>query len=237
MRLFNGKPGSTIYQEFWDEVQSLFDEYTASVQERRHGTVLYLPFAISVRELIERVKKRKPDVKTPSEEWVRLQFQPKNPCSLASMAHTGRFDIKYQVQRRQLRGNHDDSKYVFHQQRYIKEFAIRYRDHTILISADDKAVVPIGEPDHAVSTGVRAHNPSLGPSDPNTPITALDHDWKIAGLVPSVNLFVEIPDSAKQTFFSGQPLVTLKDRVFQKSSPQDMAQNYLPKSKTVSLIL
>ena len=194
MRLFNGKEGSTVFDEFWNEVQSLFDEYIASVHERRHGSVLYLPFAISIRELIERVKRRKPDVKVPSEEWVRLQFQPKNPCSLAAMAHTGRFDIKYQVQRRQMRGNHDDSKYVFHQQRYFREFAVRYNTHTTLISADDKAVIPIGEPEHAISTGVRAHNSSLGPSDPNVAISALDHDWKIAGIVPSVNLFVEIPE-------------------------------------------
>ena len=219
MRSINGKVGSTVFDEFWDEVQALFDEYTASVQERRHGSVLYLPFAISIRELMERVKKRKPDIKVPSAEWVRLQFQPKNPCSLAAMAHTGRFDIKYQVQRRQLRANHDDAKYVFHQQRYLKEFAVKFREHTIMVSADDKAVIPVGEPEHAVSTGVRAHNKSLGSSDPNTAITALDHDWKIAGIVPSVNLFVEIPESSKDTFFSGQPTVTLKDRIFQKSGP------------------
>ena len=120
MRILNGKQGSTAFNEFWDEVQSLFDEYTASVQERRHGSVLYLPFAISIRELMERVKKRKPGIKVPSPEWVRLQFQPKNPCSLRAMCHTGRFDIRYQVQRRQLRANHDDAKYVFHQQRYLK---------------------------------------------------------------------------------------------------------------------
>ena len=88
-----------------------------------------------------------------------------------------------------------------------------------MVSADDKAVILVGEPEHAVSTGVRAHNKSLGASDPNTPITALDHDWKIAGIIPSVNLFVEIPESSKETFFTGQPTVTLKDRIFQKSGP------------------
>ena len=88
-----------------------------------------------------------------------------------------------------------------------------------MVSADDKAVIPVGEPDHAVSTGVRAHNQALGASNSETPITALDHDWKIAGLIPSVNLFVEIPESSKDTFFCGQPNVTLKDRIFQKSSP------------------
>ena len=134
LRCMNGDPGSTVYNDFWKELDSLFTEYQAAVHERRHGNVLYLPFAISIRELIDRVKMRKPDIKIHSEQWVRLQFQPKNPLSLS---HTSRFDIKYQVQRRQLRANHDDSKYVFHQQRYAKEFAVKYRDQYIFVSADD----------------------------------------------------------------------------------------------------
>ena len=48
----NGK-NVTNFGEFWDEVDKLFSEYEASVHERRHGTFLYLPFAISVRELVE----------------------------------------------------------------------------------------------------------------------------------------------------------------------------------------
>ena len=68
------------------------------------------------------------------------------------------FTLPYQIQ-----ANHEDSKYVFHQQRYLREFAVKFRDHWSLISADDKAVIPVGEPGHAVSTDVRAHNiPHLG---------------------------------------------------------------------------
>ena len=65
---------------------------------------LYLLFAISVRELIEWVQKRKPGILTPSEEWVRLQFYPENLQHKSSFKHTGRFNIntwfnrdKYQV--------------------------------------------------------------------------------------------------------------------------------------------
>lgn len=78
LRALNGKPNSTKFYEFWDEVHKLFSEYEGSVHERRHGTYLYLPFAISIRELIDRVRKRKPDIAFPSEEWVRLQFVPSN---------------------------------------------------------------------------------------------------------------------------------------------------------------
>ena len=67
----------TNFREFWNEVDKLFSEYEASVHERRHGTFLYLPFAISVRELVERIKKRRPEIAVLSEEWVRYNFPQK----------------------------------------------------------------------------------------------------------------------------------------------------------------
>ena len=39
---------------------------TSSVQERRHGSFLYLPFVISIRELIGRIMKRRPAILVPS---------------------------------------------------------------------------------------------------------------------------------------------------------------------------
>ena len=99
----NGNLGSTVFDAFWDEVQQLFNEYTLSVHERRHETHLYLPFAISIIELIDRIKERKPEIKVPSNKWVRLQFQPRNPSSEVAFSYAGRFPIKFQVQGRQLR--------------------------------------------------------------------------------------------------------------------------------------
>ena len=52
----NDFKGSAKFDEFWAEVDKLFDEYTASVHERRSNTGLYLPFAISIGDLIKRVK-------------------------------------------------------------------------------------------------------------------------------------------------------------------------------------
>ena len=79
-------------------------------------------------------------------------------------------------------------------------------------------LLPVGEPAHPIYTGVHAHNASLGPSS-GAKIGALDHDWKIAGVISSVNLFTEIPDTITSSFFSGTPNVTLKDHMFEKSSP------------------
>ena len=68
------------------------------MQERSHGDITYLPFSISIRELTEQVQKRKPGIFTPSEEWARLQFCPKNARHKSSFKYTGRFNIKYIVQ-------------------------------------------------------------------------------------------------------------------------------------------
>ena len=213
----NGKPDSTQFDDFWNEVHALFEEYQAAVHERRHESVLYLPFAISIRELIERVKKRKPEIAVPSAEWVRLQFSPKNPYCENAMKHTGRFPIKFIVQRRQMRSEHGDSKYAYVQYQYGKEFAVKFKDDCIMVCADDKAIIPVGEPDHAVSTGVRAHHRSLGSA--NKSVVALDHDWKIAGVISSVNLINEIPEQVDKSFFGGNVFVSVKDRIFEKSSP------------------
>ena len=98
--------------------------------------------------MIDHIKERKPELKAPSEEWVRLQFQPRNPSSEVA------FSIKFQVQCQQLKATHADRKYVYHQQCYVKEFAAQFKQNCKFVSADDKAKIPIGEPHHTVSTGV-----------------------------------------------------------------------------------
>ena len=143
-RKLNGKTG-TSFTEFWDEVNKLFTEYEGFVQERMHGSFLYLPFVISIRELSDSVMKRMPGILVLSAEWVRLQFAPRNTHLRSALFHTGRFDMKFQVQRRQMRSQHEDAEYVYHHQLYAKEFAIRFKDYCSFISSDDKALIPVGE--------------------------------------------------------------------------------------------
>ena len=66
LRALNGDPKSAKFDEFWNEIEILFNEYQTAVQERRHGSTAYLPFAISIRELVERIKIRKPGIVAPS---------------------------------------------------------------------------------------------------------------------------------------------------------------------------
>ena len=85
------------------------------------------------------------------------------------------------------------------------------------MSVDDKAIVPVGEPNAPISTGVCGHNRSLVPSQ-GPQLEALDHDFHLHGIVPSVAFHVDIPESASDTFYTGQPFVTNKNKVTQSSS-------------------
>ena len=75
-----------------------------------------MPIAISVRHLREmiadRLSQRFPDEKKgiPSEEWIQLQFWPRNPYGHSALHHTGQFNVKFSVQIQQLRKDHPDSK-------------------------------------------------------------------------------------------------------------------------------
>ena len=50
-------------------------------------------------------------------------------------------------------------------------------------------------------------------------LAALDHDWHVAGVVPSVMFVSEIPKSPYDSFYNGKVFVTSKDRIFMPSSP------------------
>lgn len=87
LRRSNGNPKSNLFDSFWDELQCYLDEIAPAVDERRHGDILHMPFAISIRHLREIITQRlqqkfQDDVPAvPSSEWLRLQFWPTNQFS------------------------------------------------------------------------------------------------------------------------------------------------------------
>ena len=100
---------------FWDELSVYLEEVNPTVDDRRHSSVLHMPVAISLCHLRDTVKERLQqkhpqlqEIECPSLEWLRLQFWPRNPYSTAALRHTGRFDLKFGVQVRQLRHSHPD---------------------------------------------------------------------------------------------------------------------------------
>ena len=104
----------TRFDVFWAECDKfLTEEIGTSVDDRRHGLMVHMARAISIRDLVCQVKARCPeDTAIPSPEWVRVQFWPKTPSSKASVHHTGRFRLKFMVQQRQWRRYHVDARYA-----------------------------------------------------------------------------------------------------------------------------
>lgn len=147
LRVLNGRPESTQFDAFWEEVDKLVVE-NAAVQERRHGDCMYLPIAMSIEDLKNMVSSRLPEgTLIPSAEWIRLQFWPSNPYANIAIHHTGRFNLKYKVQSRLLRISHEDCHYVAALYKYQKNMAVLLREHSMFAYVDDKANVPIGKSD------------------------------------------------------------------------------------------
>jgi hypothetical protein len=84
-------------------------------------------------------------------------------------------------------------------------------------SPDDKAIMPVGEPGQPGLTGARPRNGGID-LDPKNNI-ALDHDLHVAGIVPSVCLIIDVPENSKDSFYSGKVHVTIKEKLFEPSSP------------------
>ena len=218
LRTTNRKPSSTHFDQFWAELQAYMDEIKHAVDDRRHGDTLHLPFAISVRHLQEvisgRLREKHPGdcPPIPSLEWIRLQFWPFNQYTIRALKHTGWFNVKFAVQVRQLHRDHQDFRYVRALLQYVRAFAVHFRFYCQYVSVDDKATIPIGDPSCPLSTGVRGHNRSLvslsGPQ-----LHALDHDFHVCRVIPSVAFVVDIPESSADSFFSGQPFVVCKDKL------------------------
>ena len=76
----------------------------------------------------------------------------------------------------------------------MKSFAVQFRSHCQYVSVDDKATIPIGEPDCPISTGVRGHNRFLVCLD-GPQLLRLDHDFHVHGIVPSVAFLLMYPRS------------------------------------------
>ncbi len=139
-----------------------------------------------------------------------------NKHSHSSVKFTGRFNLRFKVQRRTLRSNHEDSYYTATLFKYLKQFAVKFRDFTLLLSCDDKHNVQVGEPRHPVAALDRGKR-VLGCE--GIPIVALDHDFTKSKITPSVTLVVDIPNSPLESFYRGKVYIHVKDSIFSPSSP------------------
>ena len=74
--------------------------------------------------------------------------------------------------------------------------------------------MPAGEPGRPVGSVVRPHNSSFAPANEGPVLNALDHDFAVCGVVPSVIFKSEIPENAYSSFFEGTAFVTCKGKIW-----------------------
>ena len=119
------------------------------------------------------------------------------------------------IQSRQFRQTHIDCHYASALFRYQKEFAIKFKEHTVFVSMDDKHTCKVGEPGHPVAAIERRKHVIAGL---NESFQAPDHDFTKFSLTASVSLVVDLPDHINGSFYDGQVYVTFKENCFEPSS-------------------
>lgn len=104
--------------------------------------------------------------------------------------------------------------------------AVKYRDNAVMCCLDDKAIVPVREPEIQISTGVRGHNKVLAPLS-GSHLSACDHNFHTCGIVPSVVMISTIPENSSDSLFNGTVHVSVKDKIFQPSTAMRHATELL----------
>jgi len=209
---------ATKFDVFWEECgRFLNEDIGIAVDDRRHGEITHLARAISVRDLVEQVKVRCPSgTSIPSVEWTRLQFWPKTPAAKSSLHYTGKFKMKFMVQQRQWRRSHVDAHYAAAIFRYMREYALKLHEFCEFVCIDDKHKLKIGEPNCPVAAAERGRRVAVRA---NESLMVTDHDFTKFGLIPSVILLLDIPEEISGSWYCGKVFVSLKDSVFEPSSP------------------
>lgn len=79
--------------------QYLENVVETAVDESRHDQFTHMAKAMSVPDLLRQVKEICPkNTPIPSEQWLRLQFAPKNFSAVTSLQFTKDLKVKFQVQ-------------------------------------------------------------------------------------------------------------------------------------------
>ena len=210
------KNGQDHFGIFWDKCNKFLTSCT-SVHERRHSTISFMAKAVSVCDMIEQVTKLCPaGIPIPSESWVRFNFCPQNPQPKVASRYTCHLNAKHMVQKRQFRKSHSDSHYCASIFRYLRDYAVKYRDMVTFACIDDKHLAKVGEPNFPVAAVERGKEVIVSL---NETFLVGDHDFCKFSLIPSVVFINEIPPTCEGSWYIGQVYDGIKDAVFEASSP------------------
>jgi hypothetical protein len=120
------------------------------------------------------------------------------------------------VQKRQFRKFHPDAHLCAAIFRYMREYAVCFRDVSIFACIDDKHRVKVGEPGFPIATAERGKEVIVSL---NETFVVGDHDFAKFSLIPSVVLLIDIPETMEGSWYTGDVFIGLKDAVYQPSSP------------------
>ncbi|KAI8490498.1 hypothetical protein Bbelb_317660 [Branchiostoma belcheri] len=103
---------------------------------------------------------------------------------------------------RQLNHDHVDAHYAAAIFKYLKSFAVKFREYTALVFMDDKhGRVKVGEPGYPVAAVGRGKSVLVSR---DTVFAVADHDFTKLKITPSVTLGCDIPESESDSFYSGK---------------------------------
>ncbi|GBC06312.1 hypothetical protein RclHR1_06760007 [Rhizophagus clarus] len=93
--------------------------------------------------------------------------------------------------------------------------SIKYKEYSNLVFLDDKYRCKVEEPNYPVAAVDQ--DKSVIVANGMT-FAVADHDFTKCGLIPSVIMQAEIPNSINESFYRGNVFVGLKDPIFELSS-------------------
>ena len=126
----------TKFDLFWAKAKEFLEEDIGTAVDDRQ--VVHLAKAVSVRDFRDQVAAKLPvNTPIPSNSYIQLQFMPARKDAKVAERYTGTLNVKRMVQQRQWRKQHPDSHYAACIFRYQREFALKSRDVSILVCADD----------------------------------------------------------------------------------------------------
>ena len=144
----------------------------------------------------------------PSLSWFRFQFWPKNFRTNAALNYTGRFKVKYMMQQRMLRKQHDDDHYCSCIYKYLRSMVTSLRDISLFICTDDKHKISCGEPNYPLSALPRGRRVLVAR---NEYYRVGGHDFSKISIIPTVVIVNNIPESVDSSWYRGNPLYSFKN--------------------------
>ena len=254
MRDYNirGNTENKLYNVYFESMAKVIEGMGVSAEARRHassseieaqGGMSYIPFATSVRELMQKtddyLETRSIQCPRPSNSWVGFQFLPVDATRRTAERYTGLLKVVRVLSKKQAASFHQHAHWCAKNAKNWKIEAVALRkaiieasDTNIVIPSypygglvacgqDDKSSIGVGR-DIAVQATSKQSTSSIMPV--GTSLLACDHDYVVEKVVASVLHWMNVGESENESMYSGgenghgRTQVALHDATLEKST-------------------